>query len=378
VPETVIKRRFATEIRKDVIDGLLPERFNKAVRDLGVAPVGQPQVTELTVEDGQALHVKAVFEFIPAFSIEGYQSVTVEKPSVEITEDEFNLEMAELRESRATIEPVEEDRALLDGDWAQISYKGQIEGDTEAAPIAGEDTLVEVGGKDTVEAFNAVLRGAKPGQELKAEVIYPAEYGDAKLAGKTVAYELEVKAIKRRTLPDLDDDFAAELGAYESFADLEARVREHMASRKRRSVEGETKDRLFAALTERYPFAVPESLVQEQIDARLERGLRALAAQGMDTEQMRKLDFQRLRAAQRTSAVAEVKSMILLDRIAHDENITVSDEELDQELQIAAIQSREPLDVLRARLTEDGGLAKIREQLRREKTASLLYERLPA
>jgi trigger factor len=378
VPETVIKRRFATEIRKDVIDGLLPERFNKAVRDLGVAPVGQPQVTELTVEDGQALHVKAVFEFIPAFSIEGYQSVTVEKPSVKITEDEFNLEMAELRESRATIEPVEEDRALLDGDWAQISYKGQIEGDTEAAPIAGEDTLVEVGGKDTVEAFNAVLRGAKPGQELKAEVIYPAEYGDAKLAGKTVAYELEVKAIKRRTLPDLDDDFAAELGAYESFADLEARVREHMASRKRRSVEGETKDRLFAALTERYPFAVPESLVQEQIDARLERGLRALAAQGMDTEQMRKLDFQRLRAAQRTSAVAEVKSMILLDRIAHDENITVSDEELDQELQIAAIQSREPLDVLRARLTEDGGLAKIREQLRREKTASLLYERLPA
>jgi len=378
VPETVIKRRFATEIRKDVIDGLLPERFNKAVRDLGVAPVGQPQVTELTVEDGQALHVKAVFEFIPAFSIEGYQSVTVEKPSVEITEDEFNLEMAELRESRATIEPVEEDRALLDGDWAQISYKGQIEGDTEAAPIACEDTLVEVGGKDTVEAFNAVLRGAKPGQELKAEVIYPAEYGDAKLAGKTVAYELEVKAIKRRTLPDLDDDFAAELGAYESFADLEARVREHMASRKRRSVEGETKDRLFAALTERYPFAVPESLVQEQIDARLERGLRALAAQGMDTEQMRKLDFQRLRAAQRTSAVAEVKSMILLDRIAHDENITVSDEELDQELQIAAIQSREPLDVLRARLTEDGGLAKIREQLRREKTASLLYERLPA
>jgi trigger factor len=382
VPETVIKRRFATEIRKDVIDGLLPERFNKAVRDLGVAPVGQPQVTELTIDDGQPLHVKAVFEFVPQFSIEGYQSVTVEKPSVEITEEEFRLEMAELRESRATIEPVEEDRALVDGDWAQITYKGQVEGsaegEAEAAPIAGEDTLVEVGGKDTVEAFTTVLRGAKPGQELKAEVIYPAEYGDSKLAGKTVAYELEVKAIKKRTLPELDDDFAKELGNYESFADLEAQVREHMASRKRRSVEGETKDRLFAALTERYPFAVPESLVQEQIDARLDRGLRALAAQGMDTEQMRKLDFGRLRAAQRTSAEAEVKSMILLDRIAHEENITVSDEELDRELQIAAIQSREPLDALRSRLTEDGGLARIREQLRREKTASTLYERLPA
>jgi trigger factor len=335
-------------------------------------------VTELNVEDGAPLHVKAVFEFVPAFSIDGYQNVTVPKPPVEITEEEFQAELAQLRESRATIEPVEEDRPLQDGDWAQITYKGLIEGDADAAPVAGEDTLVEIGGKDTVEAFSTALKGAKPGQELKAEVIYPADYAEAKLAGQTVAYEVEVKAIKKRTLPELDDDFARELGAYESFADLEERVREHLASRKRRSVEGETKDRLFAALTERYPFPVPESLVQEQIDARLERGLRALAAQGMDTEQMRKLDFARLRAAQRDSAQAEVKTFILLDRIAQEENITVSDDELDHELQLAALQSREPVDALKVRLTQDGGLARIREQLRREKTASALYERLPA
>jgi trigger factor len=287
-------------------------------------------------------------------------------------------ELAQLRESRATVEPVEEDRALVDGDWAQITYKGLIEGEADAAPVAGEDTLVELGGKDTVAAFSDALKGAKPGQELKAEVIYPADYAEAKLAGRTVAYDVEVKAIKKRTLPDLDDDFAKELGAYESFADLEGRVREHLASRKKRSVEGETKDRLFAALTEKYPFPVPESLVQEQIDARLDRGLRALAAQGMETEQMRKLDFARLRAAQRESAAAEVRTFILLDRIASEENITVSDEELDHELQLAALQSREPLDALKVRLTEDGGLARIREQLRREKTASVLYERLPA
>jgi trigger factor len=382
VPESVIKRRFATEIRKDVIDGLLPERFNKAVHDLCVKPVGQPRVTELTMDDGAPLHVKAVFEFIPEFSIDGYQSVVVEKRPVEITEEEFQHELSELRDSRATIEPVEEDRDLVDGDWAQITYHGHVEGDAEAGnplgAIAGEDSLVEIGGKDTVEAFTSVLRGAKPGQELKAEVIYPADYGEAKLAGKTVTYNLEVKAIKKRTLPELDDDFARELGAYESYADLEARVREHMANRKRRSVEGETKDRLLAALTERFSFAVPESLVQEQIDARLERGLRALAAQGMDTDQMRKLDFGRLRAAQRDSATAEVKASILLDRIAHEENIGVSDEELDNELQLAALQSREPIDTLRARLTGDGGLARIREQMRREKTVSVLYERLPA
>ncbi len=393
VPETVIRRRFAAEIRKEVIDTLLPERFNKAINELSLRPVGQPQVTELTFEEGSPLHAKAVFEYIPAFSIDGYKDVKVEKPAVEITEEEFQHELDHLRESRATIEPVEEDRALKDSDWAQISYKGQIQNDPAAAApeaeapaslgkpqgaVTGEDTLVEIGGKDTVEAFTSALRGAKPGQELKVEVIYPADYAESKLAGKTVAYDVEVKAIKKRTLPELNDDFAKELGHYESYADLEARVREYLANRKRRNVEAETKDRLFAELAARFTFPVPESLVQDQVDTRLERGLRALAAQGMQPDQMRKLDFTRLRAAQRDAALAEVKTQILLDRIAGEENITVTDEELDHELQLAALQSREPLDALKVRLTKDGGLARLRDQLRREKTASILYERLPA
>ena len=381
VPESVIRRRFANEIRKEVIDKLLPVRFNKAIDELGVKPVGQPQVTELNIEDGQPLHVKAVFEFIPDFSIEGYKDVTVEKPSAEVTEEEFSQEMAELRESRATIEPVEEDRGLVNGDWAQISYKGQIEGATEGEaapePISGEDSLLEIGGKNTVEAFTTALIGAKPGQELRAEVVYPADYPEAKLAGKTVAYEIQVKGIKRRIVPDLNDEFAKELGDYESLAELENRVREHMANRKRRNVESETRNRLFEALANRFSFPVPESLVQDQIDTRLERGLRALAAQGMQTEQMRKLDFGRLRAAQRDGAIAEVKTAILLDRIADEENIAVSEDEVDREIHMAALQTRENVETLRARLTQDGGLARIREQLRREKTASVLYERLP-
>ena len=382
VPESVIRRRFAADIRKEVIDSLLPERFNRGIAEMSVRPVGQPQVTELTMEDDSPLHARATFEVLPEFSIEGYQEVKVEKPTVEVTDDEFKHELEMLRDSRATIEPVEEDRPLKDGDWAEISYKGQVEGVAEgepgAAPLQGENSLVEIGGKDTVAAFSDALRGAKPGQELKAEVVYPADYSEARLAGKTVAYDVQVKAIKNRILPELNDDFARELGSYESYADLEVRVREHLANRKRRSVENETKDRLFAALSERFQFPVPESLVQEQIDTRLERGLRALASQGMSTDQMRKLDFNRLRAAQRESALAETKTSILLGKIADAEKVTVTDEEVDHELQLASYQSREPVETLKARLTQDGGLARIREQLLKEKTATLLYDRLPA
>jgi len=130
-----------------------------------------------------------------------------------------------------------------------------------------------------------------------------------------------VKGIKKRILPELNDEFAKEIGHYENYADLEKSVREYMENRKRRSVESETRDRLFAALSEKFTFAVPESLVQDQIDTRLERGLRALAAQGMSSDQMRKLDFARLRAAQRDSAVAEVKANVLLDRIAEKKTL---------------------------------------------------------
>jgi trigger factor len=377
VPEAVVRRRFQEQIRKEVIDTLLPERFNKEVMAQGLRPVGQPNVTELTIEDGAPLHVKAVFEYLPEFSIEGYQSVTVPKPSSEVTQDEFKNEIEQLRDSRATIEPVEDERPLADGDWAQISYSGNIVGDEAAEPILGEDALVEIGGKETVDAFTTALRGQKPGQELKVEVVYPAEYNEPRLAGKTVAYELEVKAIKKRTMPDLNDELAKEIGGFETWAELETRIRENLAARKSRSVEAETRERLMVALSERFTFPIPESLVQDQIDTRLDRGLRALAAQGMAPEQMRKLDFARLRTAQRDGALAEVKANLLLDRIAKEEDISVSEEELERELQIAALQSREPIDALKSRLTEDGGMARIREQLRREKTASSLYQRLP-
>ncbi len=378
VPESVVKRRFAEQIKKDVVEQLLPERFQAAIAAAGLVPVSQPQLTSLVLEEGQPLVGAAVFEVVPAFSLDGYQDVTVPKPTVEASEEEFQAELKQLRESRATVEPVEDDRPLVDGDWAQISYSGQVMDLVGAPPIAGQDSLVEIGGTETLPAFTEALRGAKVGQELQVEVIYPADYSEANLAGKTVGYSIEVKAIKKRTLPELTDEFAAELGEYENMAALETRIREHLLATKQRQSEQEVREALFAALNERFPFPVPESLVQQQVDARLDRGLRALAQQGMDPEMMRKFDFNRLRAAQRDSAVSEVKTSLLLDRIADAENLTVTDEEVDHEIYMAALQQREPVETLRARLTEDGGLARIREQLRREKTASLLYQRLPA
>ena len=381
VPESLIRSRFAAGIRQDVVESVLPAHFRTAIEQQNLHPISQPQVTDLKLEDGQPLNFKAAFEVLPEFSVEGYQQVKVEKPDTSLTEEEFNAELDRVRDSRSTMEPVTEDRALADGDWAQISFKGEIQGEVAAEegaaqPIGGDDVMIEVGGQNTLASFNDALRGAKPGQELKFEVAYPTDFGEKRLAGRTIAYHVEVKAIKKKIQPELNDEFAKELGDYEGIEDFKTKLREHLAADKERRLKVETQNRLTDALVAHYQFPVPETLVQNQIDARLDRGLRALAAQGMRTDDMRKLDFGRLREAQRDSAIAEVKASLILDKISTAENIEISDEELERELQIISIQTREPLDSLRQRLTNEGALARIREQLRREKTASLLYDRL--
>ncbi|GGA57405.1 trigger factor [Edaphobacter acidisoli] len=388
VPESLVRSKFAKDIRQEVLEGLVSERFRNAIDERKLRPISEPQLLDLQLADGQPLKFKAAFEVAPEFDIAGYESVTVTKPEVALTDDEFASELDRVLDGHATVEPVEEDRALVDGDWAEIQFTGEVrdlaqtvtedgvENASKTEPITGEDVLVEIGGKNTLPAFNESLRGAKPGQELKFEVDYPAEFGDRRLAGQTVSYDVTIKGIKRKTYPERDDEFAKQLGNYENWGDFETKLREYAQDRKKRSLETGAKDKMLDGLIARYQFPVPEAFVQQQIEARLDRGLRALAQQGMTAEEMRKLDFGRLRAAQRDQAINEVKASMILDRIAEAENVTVSDDEMERELLMYSIQSREPLDALRERMQKEGTLERMREQIRREKTGNVLYEKL--
>jgi trigger factor len=388
VPESLVRSKFAKEVRQEVLESLVSERFRKAIAEQKLRPVSEPQLLDMQLFDGQPLKFKAAFEVAPEFDIAGYDSVKVEKPDATLTNDEYEGELNRVLEGHATVEPVEEDRPLVDGDWAEIQFRGEVkdlaqtvteDGVSNAssnAPITGEDVLIEVGGKNTLAAFNDALRGSKPGQELKFEVDYPADFGERRLAGQTVSYDVTVKSIKRKSFPERNAEFAKQLGNYESWDEFESKLREHASERKKGAIETGVKDKMIEELIGKFQFPVPESFVQQQIEARLDRGLRALAQQGMSVDDMRKLDFVRLRAAQRDQAVNEVKASMILDRVSEAEGVVVSDEEVDRELLMLSIQSREPLETLRERLTKDGGLDRIREQMRREKTGSVLYEKL--
>ena len=388
VPPSLIKSRFAKEVRQEVLESLVSERFRKALEEQKINPVSQPQISELLLADGAPLKFKATFEVLPEINIDGYDATKVERPNAALEEGEFDAELANVLDHHATVEPVDEDRPLTDGDWADIEFKGKIqdlaqvvgekglEDKDPSQQISGEDVLIEIGGRNTLQAFNEALRGAKVGQELAFEATYPAEFGDERLAGKTVSYDVTVKAIKKKTFPERDEEFAKQLGPYTDWNDFETKLRDRLANRKKEALEARARDIMLEELVAKYQFPVPETFVQAQIDARLERGLRALAQQGMTSEQMRGLDFERLRGAQREQAVNEVKVSLILDKVAERENITVTDEDLERELLMLSLQSREPVEVLRKRLSEDGSLDRIREQMRREKTGTVLFDKL--
>ncbi|MGH9677057.1 MAG: trigger factor, partial [Candidatus Acidiferrum sp.] len=310
-PASVIRQRFAEELRSDLVEQLVPRYFREQVEKQGLAPVSQPQVTDLHLHEGEPLRFKASFEVLPEFDVKEYQELRAETLEVKVTDEEVESELKNLREQRATYTAIE-GSALADGDYAEIGFTG-MPGEAGGKPITVDEVLVEIGGANTVREFSENLRGARAGEERTFPVPYAEDFNDPRLAGKTFDYRVTIKTIKQKNLPVLDEDFAKALGEFDSLTALRQRIYETMEQERKHRAEHEAKEKLLAELVKRNPFPVPEALVEHQVDLRLERGLRALAAQGLRAEDMQKMDIPRLRAGQRETAVQEVKASLLLE-----------------------------------------------------------------
>jgi trigger factor len=390
VPASIIRQRFSEEIKTDMVEALIPRFFRQEAERLSLHPVSQPRVTDLHLHDGEPLRFKAAFEVLPEIKLEGYKELRADKPEIAVSEADVEQALADLRERHASFNPVE-GRALADGDFAQVSLDGNPKAEQksdegksgegksgemksgEGQPVHMDEVLVEIAGQNTMPEFTEHLRGTSAGDERTFDVNYPEDTQDKRLAGKTFSYAVKVQSIKQKSLPELNDEFAKQLGEFQTVDDLRKAIREQIESERKNQAEHDAKEKLVGELIQRNDFEVPDSLIEQQIDIRLERGLRALAAQGLTAEQMKKMDLHRLRAGQREQAVHDVKAALLLERVAEEENIQVGDEEFDRELESLARQSKQTSEAVRARLTRDGGLDRIRTRIRNEKTLDFLY-----
>jgi len=375
VPASIIRGKFASEIKSEVVEHLIPAAFREETKKQNLIPVGQPRVVDLELEEEKPLRFKAIFEVLPPFEVEGYKEIKATPAPIEVSEEEVQATIEKLREQSSTFMNVDEERGLADGDFGSVSFKStsQEEG---AEPVEMNDVMVHIGDSNTLAEFSDNLRGAKAGETKSFDVTYPEDFGEKRLAGETLHYEVEVKSIKTKSVPELNDEWVKELGqeGMNTLDELRARIREGMEKEKKHQAEHKLKDELLQQLTAKFPIDVPTVMVENAIDQRLERGLRTLISQGLRAEDIKRMDMSRLRDAQREGALRDVRSNLLLEKIADLENLVVSDEDIDREIAEAADQSKQNPLALRKQLSEHDGLAGLRQQMRCDRALDLLYK----
>ncbi len=369
-PISLIKRRFADDIKGEVLQTLVPEHVEKAVVEQKLTPVSQPQVDKLEYNEGQPLKFRASFEVLPEFTPGDYKNLQIEMPEMAITDESVASTLAEMQQRAATFAPVE-GRAVQNDDFVQVKLLGTPEGGGE--PLNAESVLCHVGAEETMEPFNENLRGANVGDHKNFDVNYPADYPDAKLAGKKFHYSVDILGIKSKKLPELNDEFAKDVSDAPSLDELKKKVREsleHERDHRRKELQ---REKIIAELVKLHDFPVPESLVEHQMDVRLERVVRSLAQQGVDPRAVN-VDWVSLRKRQEERAKDDVKAELVIDRIATEEKIDVTEEELQHELEHLASHSGESAEAIRARLTKQGALDRMKAKLRSDKTVDWLAQ----
>ena len=369
-PISLIKRRFADDIKGEVLQTLVPEHVEKAVAEQKLTPVSQPQVDKLDFKEGQPLKFRASFEVLPEFALGSYKNLEIEIPEMTITDESVANTLAEMQQRAATFAPVE-GRAVQDGDFVQIKLLGTPEGGGD--PLQAESVLCHVGAEETMEPFNTNLRGANAGDHKDFDVEYPADYPDAKLAGKKFHYAVDVLGIKSKKLPELNDEFAKDVSDATTLDELKKKVRDGLEHERDHRLKDIQQEKILAELVKLHDFPVPDSLVEHQMDVRLERVVRSLAQQGVDPRAVN-VDWVSLRRRQEERARDDVKAELVIDRIATEEKIDISEEELQHELEHMAGHSGESAEAIRARLTKQGALDRMKAKLRSDKTVDWLAQ----
>jgi trigger factor len=368
-PLTIVRKNFEAQIRQKVVENLIPVYLTRQFQQDNLNVVSQPDVVDVHFTPGEPLVFKAEFEVAPEFELGEYRGMEVAYSEPVVTDEDVNRRLDEMREAKSTYANVDP-RPVEDGDFAVLSLES-LSGVAE--PVKSDEMMLEIGGADTLPGFTEGLRGLSPGDEKDLEIVYPEDYGGAALAGKTVVFHVVLKGIRRKELPELNDEFAQDLGDYRTLDELREKVRHGIFAQRESEAQREAKSKLVDKLVESHEFPVPQVYIDRQIQNRVSQQLESFAAEGMDVSKW-KPDWTKLREAQGEQAKKDVKASLLLGKVAERESIHATKDEVDRQVEQIARQQRQPVPVARKKLEDSGAMGRIASHIATEKTLGLLFE----
>lgn len=369
-PASLIRSRFRQQILEEAFENLAEKYFREACERENLRVVSRATIRERQLEEGQPVRFRAEFEVAPEFELKEVRGLKVAYAEPVVTDEEVEERLNQLRESRAEYVNIDP-RPAEDGDHCLVSLE-TISG-VEGEPLKQDDINIEIGGKDTFEAFSNALRGAVPGDVREAEVSYPENYAVDRLAGRTVRFRITLKQIRRKELPELNDEFARDLGDFQTIDEVREEIRKALFREKDYEAQEKAKNDLVDQIVAMHDFPVPEAYIDDQIERMLDGQLRSMQAQGIDISKIR-IDWQKLKQNQYERAKHDVKASLLLGKIAEKENIHATEEEIDAEVQRIARQRREPVAAVRLKLEKEGGLQTIINRIITDKTLKFLFD----
>ena len=370
VPASVVKQRFRDQILHDVMHGLIPRAVDEALHERGIEPIDTPDIRDVALEEGQPLKFTAAIETVPSFDPGDLDTLTARRPARDVTEEAIDATLQRLRERAAKYEPVE-GRPIADGDTVVLDIDRR---DPGGEPDRHEAVSIELGSPANPPGFDENLIGLAPGEEKAFTIHFPDTYPVEEMRGVDVAYTVKVREVRRKVLPELDDEFAKDLGEFDSLSALRDRVRGDLQEQAEERANRQVRTEVLKQLAERVTFDLPASLVEREMDRRVEEFARQLIQQNIDPRQAG-IDWAELRESQREVARSTVAGALVLDEIARREGIMVTPEDVDKEIDQFAARAGRTAAALRAQLEKEGGVARLSAGVRREKAVDLALSR---
>jgi trigger factor len=377
-PRSVVRTRFKDKIRGDVLQELVPQAVQDAIAEHALDVIGEPQLHLENTEGldklgAEPIKVHVHVEVLPEVALGEYKGIEAARRVRPVTDEDVERVIEGLREASASLQPVE-DRGAEVGDTVTVNFRGKFVETPEAEEINVEDVDVELGGEGVQQEFTDNLLGVKADEERTFTVSYPEDFTSKGLAGKKVEYTATVTAVRRKELPEIDDEWAKSLGEeYESVSVLREKVREDLQQRAGVESDNRLRSEVMKKLVEAHPFEVPETLTEHQANHRLEAAVRDMMGRGIDPRAA-EINWEGVRDSLKAQAAFDVRGSMLLEKIADEEQIEVSDEEIEAEINTIAQGSRQTPEQVRAALTKQGGTTSIADRLRNRKALDLIVE----
>jgi trigger factor len=374
VPRRLVERYFGDDVKKDVAQKLVTGSIHEALAEHKLDPVAPPRVENGSVEPGQPFKYTATVEVRPRVEPKDYEGLTVPKVDAQVTDAQVEERIEEMRSNQAMFVPVEGREVAEAGDFVSADYDATIDG----KPLQGarrEGVLLEVVPGSILDNKAEGLAGARLGETREISATFPDDYGAEELRGKEARFQVQVKGLKKREVPFLDDAFVQDLGGEaKTLADLRASLRAEMEKQTRDRAENSQREKLIEALVAKNPIEAPPALVERNVDAMLQGMLEGFMRRGIDPRQLG-LNLDRMRDELRQRALLEVKGYLLLEAIAEKEKVEVSDEDVDRHFEKLSGDLKQPAEKIRAAFRREQSLDSLKTRLRQEKALAFLLSK---